>query len=547
MINRRAPRSVVEAKQTLEGLGHQTDELNAHLAKLRQELSDVQSYVDSHRASQLLEANAKLVMAAISAEDIAEQAVSNLREVRHSSMYDGLTCTANRELMFERLCAAIASAKQMGTRIAVMFLDIDHFKCINTTLGHAGGDAVLKIVANRLTSVLRDTDTVSRHGGDEFLILLDDIEDASDAACVASKILAAMDMPSFVGEVSVHISVSLGIAIYPEDGTDIDTLIEKADKAMYGAKAQGDGIFQFHPDQASLSLSADGGKLLTAAQNSALADRESLREARLIDLRDANEQLVMAVLTAQELEARAQDAHRQQIKFMAIVAHELRNPLTPIRMAASLLTDRDTKGKQALQRLQGVIDSQVKHMSRLINDLIDSSRIRTGKLRLQLDIVEIGGILRSAVETCRPAMEARRQQFTLRLPSAPLAFEGDAVRLTQVFSNLLDNAAKYTPESGQISLIFGELTNSMTVTISDNGIGISAEALPHVFDLFVQDTYGLTHSNGGLGIGLAVVKELVEAHGGSVEVKSKGLHLGSEFTVCFPTKSLLPDPEDRNV
>jgi len=539
MNNRRDSRSVLEAKQNMAALGRQTDELHAHLLSLQQELADVQRYVDGHRASQLLESNAKLVIAALSAEDVAELAIKNLREVRRSSMYDSLTCTANRALMFDRLTAAIASAHQIGTRLAVMFLDIDHFRRINTMLGHAAGDAVLKVVANRLASVLRDTDTVSRHGGDEFLVLLVDVTHSSDVVQVAEKILAAIAMPSSFGEVNVHISVSVGIAMYPEDGTDIDTLIERADKAMYQSKAQREGGFQFYAETALGAVNADWGMPLASVSDSELTDRESMQASRLVDLRDANEQLVMAVLAAQEKEADAQDAHRQQIKFMAIVAHELRNPLAPLRLAASLLTDSGSESKQGLHRLQKIIDSQVKHMARLINDLIDGSRINTGKLRLQLDVVEIGGILRTAVETCRPAMEARHQQLTLRLPSAPLAFQGDTVRLTQVFSNLLDNASKYTPEAGQIALIFCELKESIVVTVLDNGIGISAEALPHIFDLFVQDAYGLTHSNGGLGIGLAVVRELVEAHGGTVSVSSKGLHLGSEFTATFPTRRLL--------
>jgi len=520
----------------MAALAQRTDELNVHLERLQRELADVRRYVDSDQASQLLEANAKLVIAALSAEDIAELAVKNLREVRRSSMYDGLTCTANRALMFERLAAAMASAHQLDTRIAVIFLDIDHFRRINTTLGHAAGDAVLKAVASRLGSVLHAKDTVSRHGGDEFLVILADIVNASDAARVAVELLAAIAMPSSIGGIGVSISASLGIAMYPEDGTDSDTLIERADKAMYQSKGRREGGFQFYVEPSLDDFNSDG-RLLKPTAGGQVADRESLQESRLVDLREANEQLIIAVLAAQENEAQAQEAHRQQIKFMAIVAHELRNPLTPIRLAASLLKDLDGDGKQGLHRLQEIIDSQVKHMTRLINDLIDGSRIRTGKLRLQFEIIEMGGILRAAVETCRPSMEARHQQLTLRLPSAPLAFEGDTVRLTQIFSNLLDNASKYTPEMGQIALIFTQFNESIVITVSDNGIGISAEALPHVFDLFVQDTHGLTHSNGGLGIGLAVVRELVEAHGGTVSVTSKGLHLGSKFTAYFPLGS----------
>ncbi|HEY0199812.1 MAG TPA: HAMP domain-containing sensor histidine kinase [Rhodanobacter sp.] len=261
------------------------------------------------------------------------------------------------------------------------------------------------------------------------------------------------------------------------------------------------------------------------------------------DLQEANEQLVMAVLGAQELEAHAQEAHRQQIKFMAMVAHELRNPLTPIRIAASLLVDRKSHDELSLARLQVIIDSQVTHMSRLIGDLLDGSRISTGKLRLEQGAVEMVGILKAASETCRPAMESRKQDLLWDVPAGPVDLHGDAVRLAQIFSNLLDNASKYTPDGGQIALTMVVLDDAVTITVSDNGIGISSEALPNIFELFVQDARALTHSNGGLGIGLAVVRDLVEAHGGTVTGYSAGKELGSEFSVTLPRNGMPALPE----
>ena len=222
---------------------------------------------------------------------------------------------------------------------------------------------------------------------------------------------------------------------------------------------------------------------------------------------------------------------------MAMVAHELRNPLTPIRLAASLLIDRQTDDALSLARLQVIIDDQVTHMSRLIGDLLDGSRISTGKLRLERSNVEMIDVLRLAIESCRPAMEARGQQMRSELPSAPLHFYGDRVRLTQIFNNLLDNASKYTPEGGKVSLVLVVREQAMAITVSDNGIGISPDALPHVFDLFMQDARALDRSSGGLGIGLAVVRELVEAHRGTVTGHSAGRNLGSEFTVTLPIDS----------
>jgi diguanylate cyclase len=267
------------------------------------------------------------------------------------------------------------------------------------------------------------------------------------------------------------------------------------------------------------------------------ADRRTAdveRTPKMDDLREANQQLVLATLHAQESEAQAKAAHRQQITFMAMVAHELRNPLTPIRLAADLLVRRSHQSKIPLARLTAIIEAQVAHMARLVDDLLDGSRVSTGKLRLEFDSVDLVGVINQAIETCRPAMDARRQRMTVRIPPGPIMFRGDAIRLAQVFGNLLDNASKYTSAGGEITLAVDVLDDAITVTVADNGIGISAEALPSIFVLFVQDERGLAHAGGGLGIGLAVVRELVDAHGGSIRASSRGKDLGSEFLVTLP-------------
>jgi len=263
-------------------------------------------------------------------------------------------------------------------------------------------------------------------------------------------------------------------------------------------------------------------------------------QTRVADLREANEQLVVAALSSQELEADAELAHGKQIKFLAMAAHELRNPLLPLRLAAQMMTRAHTDD-QLLVRLQATINGQVTHMARLIGDLLDGSRISTGKFRLERSTVDLSGVIELAIETCQPAMDVRRHQFSRVGAPGPLMLHADAVRLVQVFSNLLENAAKYTPEDGTISLNAKVQDDAVTVTVSDNGIGITAQALPHVFDLFVQDEHATAHNQGGLGIGLAVVRELVEAHGGTVVAASAGPGLGSQFVVTLPLA-----PADRS-
>ncbi len=250
-------------------------------------------------------------------------------------------------------------------------------------------------------------------------------------------------------------------------------------------------------------------------------------------LRDVNEQLVLQAVASQEEEADTHAEHSRQITFLAMVAHELRNPLLPLRLAAQMLAQaRDDDVKFA--KLQATIAGQVAHMGRLIGDLLDGSRVSAGKFRLERSTIEIGPVVAAAIDTVKPAMDGRGQHFAASSPAQPLHVHGDAMRLVQALGNLLENAAKYTPEGGEISLAVVPRGAMVEIVIADNGIGISGEALPHVFELFVQDKHAVAASREGLGIGLAVVRDLVEAHGGSVVANSAGRGRGSEFVVLLP-------------
>lgn len=250
-------------------------------------------------------------------------------------------------------------------------------------------------------------------------------------------------------------------------------------------------------------------------------------------LLEANEHLLLAALGAQELQVAAEQAQRRQTDFLAVVAHELRNPLAPIRTAAVLLGRGSAKEPQLL-RLQAIIERQVAHMSRLVSDLVDVARINTGKLRLEREVVEMAKIIEAAIDSCQPAMDIRRQHFVAQLPSCALYVYGDPVRLAQILSNLLDNSSKYTPEEGEIGLAVAVVDNAIVMTVSDNGIGITPQALPDVFEPFVQDTFAIGFNRVGLGIGLTVARELVEAHGGSITAHSAGSGFGSQFIVTLP-------------
>lgn len=270
-----------------------------------------------------------------------------------------------------------------------------------------------------------------------------------------------------------------------------------------------------------------------------LAEGERHGSTRGALLLQANEQLVFATLSARGLEAQAQEAHRLQLAFLAMVAHELRSPLMPLQLAGQML-DRVRLDERLLLKLQATIMAQVAQISRLIGDLVDGSRIGAGKFALEFQNVEMGPVFETAIGTCRAAMEARHQQFDHALPSGPLQVKGDRVRLVQVFANLLDNACKYTPAGGSIALEAIATADMLQVTVRDSGIGISAEMLPRVFDLFVQEARAAVVNRSGLGIGLAVVRELVTAHGGTVVASSGGTGGGSSFVVSLPLLGVPP-------
>jgi diguanylate cyclase (GGDEF)-like protein len=539
---------VVAAARTVDGLKQQADSIRADIARSRGELAQVRGEFNATRAAQLLEANEQLVISALQADSIAEAATGHLDELARSSQRDALTDTPNRALMLDRLQNAIALARRHVTQLAVLFLDLDQFKHINDTLGHAAGDEVLRQVARRLESVVRGSDTVSRHGGDEFLVLVGEVSRASDAGVIASKILAALSAPCRVGDHLLRLSASIGIATFPEDGEDAATLISRADAAMYRSKRRRRGGFDFHRDEEPALGAADTSTLSPPPQSAPRYEPAlTEQQPQLRELREANEQLVIAALTAQQLEAQAEEAYTRQTKFLAMVAHELRNPLIPIQIAAGLL-NRALSDAPLLAQLQAAIKRQVALVSRLVDDLLDGSRVSAGKFRLERSLVDLSGILALAIETCRPAIELRSQRLTVQLPAAPLMVLGDPLRLGQIFSNLLDNASKYTPKGGAISLSAVVLDRSVQISVVDNGIGITADALPTIFELFMQDTRALTLCNQGLGIGLAVVRDLVEAHSGTVVARSQGHDLGSEFVVKLPLADTLaaaagaPDP-----
>ncbi len=239
----------------------------------------------------------------------------------------------------------------------------------------------------------------------------------------------------------------------------------------------------------------------------------------------------------------AEAGSRAKDEFLAMLGHELRNPLAPILTALQLMSLRD--GAEATTKERAVIDRQVRHLVRLVDDLLDVSRIARGKIELARENVELAKVVAQAVEMASPLLEERRHNLILSVPRSGLVVNGDAVRLSQVVQNLLTNAAKYTESGGRIEVEGRRCDGDIELRVSDNGVGISRDMLPIVFDLFVQERQSVDRSRGGLGLGLTLVRTLVELHGGSVEARSDGVGRGSEFLIRLPAAQPAASPRVR--
>ena len=282
------------------------------------------------------------------------------------------------------------------------------------------------------------------------------------------------------------------------------------------------------------TLQGRGRTLVLNTKTIARADRPPFVLLAVDDVTDARQAETLRV-DAETL--RLLDKRKDE--FLGLLAHELRNPLAPMRFALEILRRADGNLDQ-MARARQVLERQVSHMVRIVDDLLDVSRITQGKVELRKERLELATLVNGAVELCRPGITAARHTLTISLPGEPVSLDGDPVRLTQVLVNLLNNAIKFTPQGGHIGLFaetIGERAdypNQLQIRIRDTGVGIARDMLPRVFDMFMQGDVSLERTGAGLGVGLTLVRNLVALHGGSVDVRSDGEGSGSEFTVRLP-------------
>jgi len=289
------------------------------------------------------------------------------------------------------------------------------------------------------------------------------------------------------------------------------------------------------------------GALMVAAENSSpdWPALEELASRAAIAFENAYlySSLQMEIVERRQAENKLTMSNRRKDEFLAMLSHELRNPLAPIRTALEVMRNVAPPHPKLVWAME-VTDRQIKHMTRLVEELLDVARISQGKIVLQNEPVDLLTVIAHGIEIARPFIDARHQTLTQTLPAAPVWLRGDFARLSQVVANLLNNAAKYTDEGGHIHVGLTVEGGKAVISVRDTGIGIDAELLPNVFELFEQGHRALDRSQGGLGVGLTVVQRLVQLHNGHVEAESKGVGKGSEFRVCLPCLSEVKAPED---
>lgn len=281
---------------------------------------------------------------------------------------------------------------------------------------------------------------------------------------------------------------------------------------------------------------ARGGERRVETRVEPLWDDNGGPAGTVLALRDVTERSRLE----EELRRRTQEmiaAERRKDQFLAMLAHELRNPLAPIRNAVELMRQVETLDP-TFQPAREMVERQVKHLARLVDDLLDVSRITRGSIRLRKEVVSLNDVIERAVENARPLIESRAHELRLQLPAEPIRLEADPTRLEQVISNLLDNAAKYTMPGGRIRVTAGREGEEAVVRVRDSGIGVPSDVLERVFEPFIQTDGSLARTEGGLGVGLTLVRSLVEMHGGRVAASSPGLGQGSEFVVRLPAPLL---------
>ncbi len=410
------------------------------------------------------------------------------------------------------------------------------------TLKQGATDYVLKHRLDRLAPAVRRALTEARERADRRRM---------EAALRESERMHRLTLDSIRGHAILTMDISGTITSVNAGATGVlgyrdSELLGQASKIIFTAGDQEAGVPQREMQTAKRRgiaederwhVRKDGSQFWGSGLVAPLLDESEILRGYTKVVRDMTEW--------KQAEEALREADRRKDEFLAMLAHELRNPLSSIQNAAQLVRHASLPPERSAWA-KDVILNQVKHLARLVDDLLDVARITRGKIRLRTEQVDLSEVLRRASDVAQPLIESRQQTYATEISIDSLMVKGDSTRLEQVFTNLLTNASKYTDSGGQIALTARRDGGSLVVQIADNGVGISEEMLPRVFDLFAQVDNSLDRSQGGLGIGLTISQRLVQLHGGTIEVASGGSGQGSVFTIrlpalgCGSTEVILP-------
>jgi diguanylate cyclase len=482
---------------------------------------------------EILEASELLAVTALHATAVAEESRETLERAARPFDVDALTGLPNRALFRDRFSQALAHARRRNARVALLFVDLDHFKEINDVHGHAVGDMIIRYVANRLKDAGRDVDTVCRHGGDEFLILLSEIVDTTSASRFAEKVTNALSEPIRIGDSTFAIAASIGISLYPDDGDDQELLIQRADAAMYVAKRNGNGI-AYASVQHQVVPSTHFPTIASGAHDPIGLLEVALAESQTIiaDLKATNVRLELDILNAEREQVKANEAKQYQSRLLNVVAHELRSSLSPLQSAADVLT-LVRMDPSLMGRLELVLKRQIGHIFTLLTDLLDVSRLNMGRLTIDVERVDMGDVVEHAASQVANGLAKREHDVLVTIETDSRHVLGDKARLTQVVATLLDRVSANLKQGAEITASLYDHDGTLILAIAE-GRDTTVAHDAHAQALDLNDDLSSATASDVMTVAVMVVIELLKSHGGQLTVSRADNGEISRMQIALP-------------